>query len=503
MSMNHFPRPHGDNGRGVVWSTQSFHDRIHPSAEYWIDQLQALQIKWVKLLDNGRGSGLPLSRKLLAAGIFPIVGIHNERLNPRRLSTAELATVRRYVDSGVVYFESNSEPDRAATWLHGQRPTDWAERVVDAFIADAEGILQRGGLPALPALHNAAAANLAALVAAHGRVDLFERGAWVALHNRSTNRPWNYPNDAVAQRGASLAEADYQAAGEAQNAWTWGDRSLDEINALRQAQQQPGLAVQDDPACFNGYLVAGEQLRAAFGFDVPVISTAAGACVGDGMDPRYPRVTPAAQREHHLALIRHLQQEAPPWYFALCATQLAGRPLGDWEAASQEHAWFTSAWDVPFGLRGQLPIVDALRTEPTASRTEVSFPLPSVVTESAPLETPAESGIVAEPPEQSVTLPEITDTDFTATSSPGKPLTHYWLLERSAQGAALLGMVLPYVRTHGLLVGANLDEAQHAATVTLVGDAFTADQRAALLAAGCRVEQLSGDPFLLAEALRL
>lgn len=503
MSMNHFPRPHGDNGRGVVWSTQSFHDRIHPSAEYWIDQLQALQIKWVKLLDNGRGSGLSLSRKLLAAGIFPIVGIHNERLNPRRLSTAELATIRRYVDSGVVYFESNSEPDRAATWLHSQRPTDWAERVVDAFIADAESILQHGGLPALPALYHATAANLATLVATRGRVDLFERGAWVALHNRSSNRPWNYPNDAVAQQGARLTTADYQAAGGVQNAWMWSGRSLEEINALRQAQQQPGLAVQDDPACFNGYLAAGEQLRAAFGFDVPVISTAAGACVGDDMDPRYPRVTPAAQSEHHLALIRHLQQEAPAWYFALCATQLAGRPLGDWEATSQEHAWFTSAWDAPFGLHGQLPIVDALRAEPTASRAEVSLPLSSATAEPTPLETPTASGIVAELPEQTVTRPEVIDTDFTATSSPGKPLTHYWLLERTAQGAALLGMVLPYVRSHGLLVGANLNEAQHATTVTLVGDAFTADQRATLLAAGCRVEQLSGDPFLLAEALRL
>lgn len=500
--MNHFPRPAGDNGRGIVWSTQSFHDRIHPSVEYWIEHLQALQIKWVKLLDNGRGSGLPLSRKLLAAGIFPIVGIHNERLNPRRLSTAELATVHRYVDSGVHYFESNSEPDRADTWLHGQPPTNWAERVIDAFIADGEAILQRGGLPALPALYNATAANLPALVANRGRTDLFERGAWVALHNSSLNRPWNYPNDPVAQFGAELSEADYRAAGGANSAWTWNNHSLAEVNALRQERRQPGLTALDDPACFNGYLAAGEQLRAAFGFDVPVISTAAGVCVGDDTDVRYPRVTPAAQREQQLALVQHLQHDAPSWYFALCATQLAGRPLGDWEAASQERAWFTSVWDVPFGLHGQLPVIDALRATPATARREqwLSSTTPPPPTE---VDTPDDIRVVAELDQSVVAPSEPPKTDFTDAPSSDKPLAHYWLLERTSQGAALLGILLPYVRTHGLLVGANVDEARHASTVTLVGDAFTPDQLAVLLDAGCRLEQLPGDPFLLAEALRL
>ncbi len=86
-----------------------------------------------------------------------------------------------------------------------------------------------------------------------------------------------------------------------------------------------------------------------------------------------------------------------------------------------------------------------------------------------------------------------------------KPLAAYWLLGRSPQGAALLGLLLPYLRAHGLTAGSSLDEAQHAALVTIVGGedvASPADEQT-LQAAGCQVQRLPGDPFALAEALQL
>jgi hypothetical protein len=86
-----------------------------------------------------------------------------------------------------------------------------------------------------------------------------------------------------------------------------------------------------------------------------------------------------------------------------------------------------------------------------------------------------------------------------------KPLAAYWLLGRSPQGAALLGLLLPYLRAHGLTAGSSLDEAQHAALVTIVGGedvASPADEQT-LQAAGCQVQRLPDDPFALAEALQL
>lgn len=86
-----------------------------------------------------------------------------------------------------------------------------------------------------------------------------------------------------------------------------------------------------------------------------------------------------------------------------------------------------------------------------------------------------------------------------------KPLASYWLFGRSEQGASLLGLLLPHLRGNGLTAGASLAEAKQAAAVTIVGgeDAASAADEQALLAAGCRVERLSGDPFALAEALLL
>ncbi len=73
MRIEDFPRPKDDNGRGIHWSARLYHDVIHPNLDYWIDQLVAMKIKWVKLLDDGGGSGLALCRKLVAADIMPVV----------------------------------------------------------------------------------------------------------------------------------------------------------------------------------------------------------------------------------------------------------------------------------------------------------------------------------------------------------------------------------------------------------------------------------------------
>ena len=93
MRIEDFPRPKDDNGRGVHWSARLYHDVIQPNPDYWIDQLVAMKIKWVKLLDDGGGSAMALCRKLVAADIMPVVRLFMAQLNPSYLTSRELRCV--------------------------------------------------------------------------------------------------------------------------------------------------------------------------------------------------------------------------------------------------------------------------------------------------------------------------------------------------------------------------------------------------------------------------
>ncbi len=395
MRIEDFPRPKDDNGRGVHWSARIYHDAVQPSLDFWVDELVAMKIKWVKVLDDGGGSSLNLCRKLLAADIMPVVRIYLAQLNPSRLGGRELDTVSRMVDAGVRYFESNNEPDLPAEWRGNRLPDDWLDIVVNNFIRDADGVLARGGLLALPAMGPGSRDNPIGLVVQKGRKDLFERGCWVAIHNYTLNHPLDYPDDDVNQTGRPLTQEEYDryaawayshlsyeqivAQGIDLSAadyhkyhnWAWDGRNRQMVNDLRAASKNPGATVHDDPNCFRGWEAAGKMIFDALGFYVPVISTEGGPVVGWGDDKRYAKVNPQTQMEWQLAITRFMQTQAPPWYFTCCTWLLASRPLGDFNPTWEQMSWYTHVWDVQFGLNGQLPVVQALKDEPSVIRPEL------------------------------------------------------------------------------------------------------------------------------------
>ncbi len=110
---------------------------------------------------------------------------------------------------GVTYFESNNEPDLPAEWRNNHRPPNWLDIVVNNFIRDADGVLPRGGLLALPAMGPGSLDNPISLVVQKGRRDLFERGCWVAIHNYTLNHPLDYPYDDVNQTGRPLTQEEF------------------------------------------------------------------------------------------------------------------------------------------------------------------------------------------------------------------------------------------------------------------------------------------------------
>lgn len=390
--LSEFPRPPEDNGRGIHWSATVYHPTGR-DLQFWLNELKAMQIKWVKLLDDSGGSSIELCRALLDNGIMPIVRIYRQYPNPGHLDGRGVDAVRRLIDVGVRYFETNNEPDLPAEWKGGVKPPNWLDIVVDNFIWDADYILSLGGLPAFPAMGPGSKDNGIVRVIQRGRRDIFERGAWVAIHNYTLNHPLDYPDDPVNQHGQPLTPEEYEyyrrwqyshlSPEEAakygvsrdeyfqfQN-WAWDGWTMEMVNRERALKKNPGATVFDDPNCFRGYEVFGQMIYDALGFYVPVISTEAGPCVDWKPDTRYPRVSPTTHAEWQMAIYRFLQDEAPEWYFTSCTWLIGARPFNDFNPAWERMSWYTHIWDKQFGLNGQLPIVQILKDTPAQIRHEL------------------------------------------------------------------------------------------------------------------------------------
>ncbi len=390
--LSDFPRPQDDNGRGVHW-TVNVYPPTGADLTYWVNELKTLQIKWLKLLDDGGGSSLPLCQALLANHIMPIVRLYREEPNPGHIGGREIDAVHRLVAAGVRYFETNNEPDLPDEWRGKQRPANWLDIVVDNFIYDADIILTEGGYPAFPAMGPGDKSNGIAKVVQRGRIDIFERGAWVAIHNYTLNHPLDYPNDPVNQAGRPLTPEDYESyrrwrysdrSPEEAEAlgisredyrkyqdWAWDGRSRDMINALRAESLRPGQTIFEDANCFRSFEMWGQRIYETLGFYVPVMSTEGGPVVGWGDDKRYAKMSPQTQAEMQMEIMRFMQDEAPPWYFTCCTWLVASRPLGDFNPTWDQMSWYGHAWDRQFGLNGELPLVSSLKSTRSQVRHEL------------------------------------------------------------------------------------------------------------------------------------
>jgi hypothetical protein len=366
MRVEDFPRPKNDNRRGVHWSASVY----HPSGselDSWISALQAMHIKWVKLLDDSGGSSLDLCQRLLAADIMPIVRLYRQEPNPGHIGGREQDTVRRMVAAGVRYFETNNEPDLPVEWQGGRVPDNWLEIAIENFIVDADRIIALGGLPALPAMAVGSEDSPVEMVVKRGRADLFEKGAWIAIHNYTLNHPLDYPYDAVNQEGAPISQEDYDRLGP----WAWEQQSRDLINGWRESDKNPGATLADDSNCFLAFHLMDEIATRALGFKVPIISTEGGPVMGWRDDRRYPRVDPRMHADWITSIFDFMQGgreihglRCPNSYFALCHWLLGNYRLGFLNPAWESQAWYTDWWNGDFKLSGELPVVAAVKDMP-------------------------------------------------------------------------------------------------------------------------------------------
>ena len=369
MHVEDFPHPKNDNRRGVHWSASVYHPK-GKALDPWIAELQALNIKWVKLLDDSGGSSTEVCERLLAADIMPIVRLYRFAPNPDHMGGREAETVRSLVAKGVRYFETNNEPDLAAEWKDQHKPDNWLEIVVDNFISDADTILSLGGLPAFPAMGVGSKTNPLALLVEKGREDLFDHGAWLAIHNYTLNHPLDYPYDAVNQQGEPVSQEEYDALGP----WSWDNHPRELINQWRAADKNPGKGLADDAACFLGFQLADEMATEALGYKIPILSTEGGPVIGWRDDRRYPRIGPQLHAEWVVAINDFLQGNSqinglfcPDNYFTMCYWLLGNSRLGFLDITWESQSWYSDWWNTTFGLKGHLPVVDQVKAMPSVA----------------------------------------------------------------------------------------------------------------------------------------
>ena len=292
MELHEYPRPANDTGIGIHWVAG------YPSAtgltrirEYWIPEMKALGVKWVKIFSHD--GALDFVELLLAEGIMPIVRLYRASPNPGRLGVKEIVYLDALIRAGARYFEFNSLPDKESEWKGGRLPPNALELVSENAIADIETILERGGLPAIPAISSNCSWDLVGQIVAAGRRDLLDGPVWQAMHNYSRNRPLDYPYDIGNQEGSAFTDRFYRVI--AEEDWgehAWRGRTLSDVNRLRLGRAQPGATIDDDHDCWLAYKHFDALNQRHLGRSIPILSTECGYLVGEDMDARYPATTP-------------------------------------------------------------------------------------------------------------------------------------------------------------------------------------------------------------------
>ena len=194
-----FPRPTGDNGRGLHWFPTTF--QTHAVVDRFVLELVAMKIRWLVVLQGMNDWDLVaneyLIQRLVAEGIMPIMRIDRQvgPMDWQRLGWI----VARYRERGVRYFQIFNEPNADDEW--GVETPHSPERFVAYWIQAAEVVAANGGLPGFaPMSPQKDGSDLVFFQAALqelkrlGRFDLANL-MWTSVHNYGSFDPANPTQD--------------------------------------------------------------------------------------------------------------------------------------------------------------------------------------------------------------------------------------------------------------------------------------------------------------------
>lgn len=354
-----YPRPANDNGRGVHYAPTIL---AQPTTmvDFFIDELLAMNIKWVKLMqgDIPKVEHHYLVEQLVAHDIEPIVRVYKPYNEPYEHLSELVAAAQ---PMGVDYFELYNEPNIngfPGGWRDGEAMS--VDRIIDLWLPAAEAIQQADGYSGLPTLATGGdyddilfLKDFLDGVAARNRADLFQQ-SWLPLHNYFLNHPFDYPTDPVNLQSVPLSEAEIQKRG----------LTPDEVQTINNARKNArfpggyyvGDTIHEDSNGFRKFEAYGKIFYDRFGYYIPIITTEGGPLAGDHQDPRYPAVTDEDVAELTLRAYHYMLEDAPAYYFAFAPWLMANGAGGHWDAAWEEAAWYKIDGTI-------LPVVDLLKDD--------------------------------------------------------------------------------------------------------------------------------------------
>jgi len=369
LPLSAYPRPLDDNGIGIHWST-NLYGESRETTDYFVRELVAMDIKWVKFLNDGTEGRHHdyLVEQLVAHDIMPIMRIYTRHNDPLDVQSLR-RLVRHYLPMGVYYYELYNEPNFPGTdagWRDDQdRDVDYLLR---SWVSAARVIEEEGGYPSVPSMFPPSTKDpkfeqtffqqFFRRLKANGDTDVLYR-AWIALHNYTINHPIRYPYDAVNLHGTPLSPTEIAR-------YHIASAEVAQINHFRAISHKPrteggyyvGSTIDQDSYGFLQFLAYHKQFTDIFGFEIPIIGTEGGTTVGNGDDPRYPRITPDMQRDMTLEAVQYMLDEAPAYYFAYTSWLIAQRGLDYHNTAWETDAWYHDR------KGNHLPVVEALKSFP-------------------------------------------------------------------------------------------------------------------------------------------
>jgi hypothetical protein len=442
--------PQKQNRLGFHYFADTQHYR-ESDLRAWLPELQSLGANWL-VLTAPADRAIPevFIRGLLNGGITPI--LHFKNPLPSFQKNKDIPTfLATYAKWGVQYVIFGDRPNTHQAWsVATWAQEDLVERFLDIFLPLAENAVKLGMIPVLPPLEPGGSYW----------DTTFLQSLMQSLLRREKN---------------DLLEVLVVAA----YAWTFGKPlSFGAGGPERWAGARPYFTPVDeeDQRGFHIFEWYHNMIQAALGKPLAILLLGAGI-PGNDLSENAPEISEAEHATINMAISQVICGEdvddpsangktipALPEYI-LCVN-LASLAASE-DTPATKYAWFKPNAKT-------LPVVGALR-QWQSTRTSSFNPIPA---------------------------PKM---KYTAQGDNARVISHYVLLPSYEWGVSdwHLDVVKPFVKKHQTTIGFSIDEAKHAARVTVIGNAQsipeeTVDQ---LRLAGCLVERISGDGTSIASQL--
>jgi hypothetical protein len=424
-----------------------FPDTIHyreNDIHSWTSELHALGASWLTLLaPTDRAIPETFIRQLIQEGIQPVIHLPLSTTGPG-ISDELGIFFNAYSHWGVKYITLFDRPNQLKNWS----PSTWAqknlvERFLDIFIPSAEGVLKAGLIPVFPPLEPGGDYwDTAFLFSA---LQGIQRRGQQDLLNQLVLSAYGWSGNRSPNWGAGGPER-----------WP----RTRPYSTPQNSEDQLGFRI------FDWYIAIAESV---LGKSLPIILIGAGSKIGDQIDPQSPPVDVHAHSWQNMTLIRLMSGDTQefdpvPSEVLTCNFWLLSAAQGDQEV--------TNAWYKPDSEK--LPIVQMIK------------------------DWVSNGGVNASPSSKYLSSP-------VSKIIGSRPISHYLLLPTSERGVAdwHLDAIRPFINKYKPTIGFSPVEASHAKKVTVVGGATAVPESIidGLLAAGCIVEQISGDGMNIATQL--